>query len=77
MSQRQANKPAMDNSPLLQQILAELNSLKAEVDSLKRAMGMSEDSDKECSTDEEKDNTKDGILDLTFTEDHTARFIPY
>lgn len=22
-------------------------------------------------------NTKDGILDLTFTEDHTARFIPY
>ena len=22
-------------------------------------------------------NTKDGVIDLTFTEDHTARFIPY
>lgn len=62
MSQRQTDKPVMDNSPMLQQILEELSSLKAEVDSLKRAMGMSEDSDKECSTDEEKDNTKDGIL---------------
>jgi len=62
MSQKQENKPVMDNSPMLQQILEELNSLKAEVNSLKRAMGMSEDSDKECSPDDEEDNTKDGIL---------------
>ena len=62
MSQRQADKPVTDNPPMLQQILAELNSLKAEVDSLKRAMGMSVDGDKECSPDDEADNTKDGIL---------------
>lgn len=62
MSQRQADKPVMDNSPMLQQILEELSSLRVEVDSLKRAMGMSEDSDKECSPDDEEDNTKDGIL---------------
>lgn len=62
MSQRQADKPVTDNSPMLQQILEELSSLRVEVDSLKRAMGMSDDSDKECSPDDEEDNTKDGIL---------------
>ena len=66
MPRKKENKPVTDNNPILQQILSELASLRAEVDSLKDALAKRGDDDKVSRPAEnpakDGNGTKDGIL---------------